>query len=219
MRSECPGTLCADELRSSLEAIARGRLGLLLGASLVAPRKYEASEANLIVACLKPYRRITLHPSALLERMFGERRTYDENWFASRTAMLEAIESLDSHDQGIVVSIAHCKGMSIGVAAVAAEDLLGIGVDIERSERKPSRAVSRRIRASLPDSGESELNGWIRFEAAFKADPEAAGARLSDYRYLPPDAFSRIGATIQTAIFVDERLGATVGLATCRRSD
>ncbi len=111
----------------------------------------------------------------------------EKEWSQSRLSIFQVFQCLQS--QGvqpldILLSLSHNQEQTIAIAAQQSPRLVGIGVDLERSDRKISSKAARSF-LSLQEREKtpplSPLHYWIIKEACYKANPDSQGTFMSHY--------------------------------------
>ena len=108
-----------------------------------------------------------------------------KEWAESRRCLIFVLKELlghGFHPSNIQVSLSHCKNFSISVAVASSKEISGVGVDVERADRKIStRAASRFYYPLESKLGISELEAWVIKEACYKSDPANHRTVIADY--------------------------------------
>ncbi len=110
-----------------------------------------------------------------------------EEFFLSRYLLTELVKDFRKrHVGGVAVSLSHTDGAAIvaGAGTLKAEGVFfasGVGVDLEREDRKISEAVFKRLLKSPIDKTIEALLLWAIKEASFKAHTHNDALLLSDF--------------------------------------
>lgn len=106
-------------------------------------------------------------------------------WAESRRCVVAVVHSLlrkGVSPSKILVSLSHTRGAAIAIASVQEQDRIGLGVDLENSQRKINAAVQKQF--YFPNEaqlGLCPLTVWTIKEACYKANPTNENTLISDY--------------------------------------
>ena len=109
----------------------------------------------------------------------------NDDWSNSRIALTEALHTLRPRvyprDNSLEIhySIAHTNNIGFAACAVG-KNIIGIGVDIECSDRNINQSVGKKIFHSEDIGSISVLEKWVMKEAIFKSIPNNKGITLSN---------------------------------------
>jgi 4'-phosphopantetheinyl transferase EntD len=150
-------------------------------------------------------------------------------WVNARKAELE-VRSMLGTDGGML-SLSHTRfsvstnemavTVAVGLRASTQTErprIVGVGVDLESTDRMPSQKVVDRIvqkseRAWL-DSGQIQALGfWTMKEAAFKATPSNLGSMISDFVISSWDPSTRV-ATVTSPLLLKQNLSCRAMILT-----
>ncbi len=138
----------------------------------------------------------------VFERLKAEARQH--TWLMGRSALKTLMRRLNAGDDTAALtfphtrfSLAHTDEAAVAVATLARQGL-GIGVDVERADRRPQERAARfflstaeqKWLAALPaaDQPLALLRLWTVKEALYKANPDNAGTVLNEYETHNPGA-------------------------------
>ena len=106
-------------------------------------------------------------------------------WAESRRCLVFVLKDLlgrGAQPSEIRMSLSHSDGACVAVA-VASREFQGVGVDLEKADRKVSpAAASGFLFASEIALGASPLEAWVIKEACYKADASGRQTDVADYR-------------------------------------
>jgi 4'-phosphopantetheinyl transferase EntD len=125
-------------------------------------------------------------------------------WAESRRCLAFVLKDLlrrGAKPSEIQMSLSHCDDACVAIAVVS-QDFHGVGVDLERSDRKISTAAaSKFLFASEVALGASALETWVIKEACYKADASGRQTVVADYRVT---ALTKAGHGVARSKHADE---------------